>query len=415
MKKKIKIVLVIGIVIVALLFVTHAILDAVWSAELREKLAELERSGEPFRLTDFAPPMPSEEENAAQIWNTIWSQLTWSELSEGEYGREAFNRFSSNGSVSDEDRGTLQELLNRHAALFEMARQNLTRPRCVYDLKYEDAYAMLLPHLSKSLRFSKMLALRACLEPETWEEDCRLLISLGESLREEPLLVSQLVRGVIYSRLWELLKKSMEEGVPSTRRRDLIELLSKTGTRIPLSRILQLERACGMKMFSDGLENLSMLADASGRTTWFREVPTWIARPLVKREFARFLDFNRKAIDSVSKTPLEARPALQKLEQEIQSLDGDPFWMFADCFCVSVTKASDNLLEMDVNHLLARISLGDGEVSAVDPFDGKPMRSRDDGEFRILWSVGRNGVDDGGGDEEGPDGQPMDIVWRVKK
>lgn len=47
-------------------------------------------------------------------------------------------------------------------------------------------------------------------------------------------------------------------------------------------------------------------------------------------------------------------------------------------------------------------------VELEDPFSGGPLRY--DRNRAAVWSVGHDGVDDGGSSEPGPDGRPRDLV-----
>lgn len=86
--------------------------------------------------------------------------------------------------------GRLQEL-----------RSASNRPRCVYPVVYmlDNPWGILLPHLSNIRAVCQRLDLRACAELAAGQsdralDDVKLTLRMGDSLREEPFLISYLVR-----------------------------------------------------------------------------------------------------------------------------------------------------------------------------------------------------------------------------
>ncbi len=90
--------------------------------------------------------------------------------------------------------------LGKHkATMAELTQAAKDRPLCRFDIKYEAHFAALLPHVSPIRNFTKNYALRSLAhlandDPEAALADIRMGLFLAESIREEPLLISQLVR-----------------------------------------------------------------------------------------------------------------------------------------------------------------------------------------------------------------------------
>jgi hypothetical protein len=73
------------------------------------------------------------------------------------------------------------------------------RPLCRFDIKYEAHFGALLPHLASYRNLVRSFTLRALAhlandDPESALADVRMCLFLAESIRDEPILISQLVR-----------------------------------------------------------------------------------------------------------------------------------------------------------------------------------------------------------------------------
>ncbi len=110
----------------------------------------------------------------------------------------------------------LQALGKFEATMTELTQAARERPLCRYDIKYEAHFAALLPHLSPLRNFVKSFTLRALAHqandnPEAALADVRMCFFLTESIRDEPMLISQLVRiaslKIALQPVWEGLKQ----------------------------------------------------------------------------------------------------------------------------------------------------------------------------------------------------------------
>ena len=106
--------------------------------------------------------------------------------------------------------------LGKHkATMAELTQAGKERPLCRYNIKYEAHFAAPLPHLSPFRNFAKIYTLRSLAhlsnnDPDAALGDIRMGLFLAESIREEPLLISQLVRiaclQITLQPIWEGLK-----------------------------------------------------------------------------------------------------------------------------------------------------------------------------------------------------------------
>ncbi|MDC0144131.1 hypothetical protein OAK45_06345 [Verrucomicrobia bacterium] len=109
----------------------------------------------------------------------------------------------------------LQALTKFEATMTELTLAAKERPLCRYDIKYEAHFAALVPHLGPLRNFIRSFTLRALAhlandDPKAALADTRMCLFLAESIRDEPLLISQLVRiaclQIATQPVWEGLK-----------------------------------------------------------------------------------------------------------------------------------------------------------------------------------------------------------------
>jgi len=106
------------------------------------------------------------------------------------------------------------ESLNANEAVFAELRAASRRPHSRYPVVYdlENPWGILLPHLAKIKATCQRLQLRACAELAAGQttnavEDVKLLLEVTDSLKEEPFLISYLVRiacvQIAHQPIWE--------------------------------------------------------------------------------------------------------------------------------------------------------------------------------------------------------------------
>ncbi len=109
----------------------------------------------------------------------------------------------------------LLALARFEATMSELTQQARQRPLCRFPINYEDTIAALLPHLGPYRNCVRSFTLRSLAhlannDPEAALADIQMGLFLVESIRDEPLLISQLVRiaclQLVLQPVWEGLK-----------------------------------------------------------------------------------------------------------------------------------------------------------------------------------------------------------------
>lgn len=204
---------------------------------------QLRAQGEPLSFAELVPPMPPEEENFAmtpffrgafdktidpatgkarwELWQEqrneqrrpklgplgldldgTWrlgerARVVWKEWELREVEKELSAPLNTNDPF-----GVLGQFVGQASGDLEVIETALQRPHSQFPVRYEDNVGALLPHLSELKWLSRMFTFRAHVrfaasEPAPALADILSALSLADTLKNEPRLVSQLVRQAI--------------------------------------------------------------------------------------------------------------------------------------------------------------------------------------------------------------------------
>ena len=128
------------------------------------------------------------------------------------------------------------------------------RPHSQYPIHYHEGFSALLPHLSVLRGVSEIVRLRAVAELQSGRTnegltDLNLCIYLAESLKSEPLLISQLVRVALIERVLDTVWETLDRWGDA----ELLELqkeLSRINVLEDYPRTLRGERAFSNEVFA---------------------------------------------------------------------------------------------------------------------------------------------------------------------
>jgi hypothetical protein len=349
------------------------------------------------------------------------------------------------------------EALKTNKATFAELRAASQRPFCRYPIEYdsEDPAAILLPHLNYVRAVCRRFSLKACAELAAGQsgnalEDVRLMLYIADSLKDEPFLISYLVRiaclGITIQPIGEGLAAHAWSDVQL---QDMQVRLQQYDMLADSKRALEAERAAGI-LFVDsarkrGLNRMGELVSPSTRDNLFLNVVgRWIPRGwyyLEKLNYCRLFEFGfAGAYDSIQKrvSPSKLRLNENRLDRQLGqgAISGVLRHHIVSRILVQslsgvARRAAAGQIAIDEASLacsLERYRLKNGQfpdnldtlvpvfVSKLphDPTTGEPYKYRrtDDGSF-VLYSVGWNEKDDGGVPGKTDfDGKEGDWVWQ---
>ena len=326
--------------------------------------------------------------------------------------------------------------LGKYDSTIEELRQAGQLPDSRFPLEYDkdDPAAMLLPHLAPLKNCAQVLQLRALAELQNGQSDraladVKLILRLADSLRSEPILISQLVRAALVNLalqpIWEGLRQRQWSDA------QLIELgndLAKTDFLAASELALRGERIWGVEIieylrhltYRERLRTLSAFGSnlkledeiflCLGPAGWFDQSELRISRFLL-RHYSPVVNLDRQIV-----SPVAVRNADEAFGAEVGHSGNGNFFerllLSAAGNVVEKLACGQNAVNLARTACaLERYRLAHGQypesLDALVPqfiaelphdvINGQPLHYRrtDDGSF-VLYSVGWNETDDGG-------------------
>ncbi|MBI1176461.1 hypothetical protein GC207_03375 [bacterium] len=425
---------------------------------------ELQAQGEPLTFQELLPPMPPEDQNFAmtplfkgifdksidpktgkEVWrekvdefrlpdwfnhledSASWrfgerQQIGWDE------GASLRVKVGRAGIYANSPNALIRALMDDSKAVMDEIQAAVRRPNSQFPVHYEDNFSALLPHLSKLKSLGRLFTLRALIELQAGEADAALrdvetTIALSESLRNEAILISGLVRTAIL----EIAMQPIWEGVNGGKWSDaqLAELQSKLQT-IDLLKGYQLsmrgERVFNMALV-DYVEDTRKIESIEGygpqvelRDVLYDYAPKgWYL--LNKAELARInLELMLPTIDPHQRLYHPEKVTAYQ-DQVFHQIIGHRKMFLAQLVAPAVAGVAIKFVlgQTDANLAavacaLERYKIKNGHypdalknlepeyMDAIphDIMDGQPLRYQQQGSGFALYSVGENSSDDGG-------------------
>ena len=189
-----------------------------WAArsEWENWKAKWEAKGEKFDIASVVPPKVPDDQNFAK--SQFFAPLFDHDVDSATFN-EARDRFDIKTASSLRyawRKGKHRDFVVWESAFYEsdLAKlaDDLKRPHCRFNIRYEDGFAAVLPHLSTMKKAATLFALSSAQRLSKGDttgawQDTLNGIRLGEQLRTEPFLISQLVRIAIleinFQTFWE--------------------------------------------------------------------------------------------------------------------------------------------------------------------------------------------------------------------
>jgi hypothetical protein len=432
-----------GLVVLALsIALPYAYFAIAWDYQLRDALAEadrLEPEGWHLRDVEVGRPAVADDQNSALVlmnakpllprkwpfWDFTDDQTLPSE--EREALQKSFDEFDPSVQLDARQIKALRAELSRAAGPLERVRQIADLPRGRYPITYTpDFFGTLLPYTQESRTFARLLGLDVMLRAQDRDLDgalssCRAILGASRSVGDEPLLISTLVRIAIDHIAARHVERVLAQGTPSEAALATMQRALEEQLREPiLLQGLRGERA-GQDTFMEGVQSgeitigqIERLFDSPKRS----EIPYLAAMRFtvmmgtIKSSRAALLQYNTRLIE-IARRPVAEQPALFKEAEEAQKrlpllaryissgaarvaqayhrdqamLQAAILMVAAERFRRARGRWPESIGELVPTYLAA---------VPIDPFDGQPMRLRRRADGLVLYSVGLDGVDNGG-------------------
>lgn len=366
-------------------------------------------------------------------------------IRDGEDARLASSLPASVESMSSREAATevLAFLRNRDDRYQELKSAALERPHARFPLRYEKGFAMLLPHLSYLKDLAEVASLTTIAEIQAGQKDAafrdmRFLLGLAEMAKEEPLLISQLVRmsvlKIAIEPLWEGLAAKVWTAPQLERlegRLEKLDPLSAYSLGIQGERAVEINMIDYLKKTRRAQKVLGRVLETLSLQLLYNFAPDgWFDQN--KLRLARYYDdYALPAVDPDERraVPGKVAEAAEARQQEVFSRN-TPYGFVAGEFLTMVPARrfahhQTRLNLAGVACALERYRLDQGELPdsldavkkgyieslPTDVMTGGSLRyKRNEKEGFLIYSVGWDGVDQGGVAKE--DSSEGDWIWR---
>lgn len=353
---------------------------------------------------------------------------------------------------SPEEQDLVAEYVAMNAEALALAREAVQRPQCRYPIALSYGLMTDTPHLAGLKELTRIASYRAFLSAEQgrapdWTQDIRLILQLACTLEKEPLLISQLLR----HSLIELAAHTTERCLGVADAGDDLGTLIYAFEMVENTNALWLalvgERASAIPVFRLSWAEMKRIgANAEGGSPQSKPPPLagqpnplfWLSG-LFERELNFFLQAMETNI-ALAALPPPASLVVTNLADEFTKLAKrrhyilsglllPTFWnaiirtagsfarirLVRTALAIERFRAEHNRLPESLDELVP------GLLPAVpaDPFDGAPLRYRKLEKGYVVYSVDRDGQDDGGrerpADRTRRDETTYDITFVVER
>lgn len=388
-----------------------------------------------------APPQVLDRDNAAPIYREAFDALTPANKLPDAVKEKlaAWSEPNENGlDLKDPD---LRDYLAGEQRALALFRRAAGMPGCRFDWDFTKGIELLLPELDQLPRGAVLLALdaRVCAgrgDTHAAMDDLAAIFSIANHI-DDPILISMLRAGAIEDVGIRALEAVLAHAPPGAEDIARTRLPGENAYRTKMQRAFRMEEAAlGLSTFVllteggspewdqafDGLSGGGRLAlgspiyrvfflesDLAAYRRTMSAMRGLVGRPYYEAhaewaEFDRSFRARKPGILTFLIVPAGYKCALRAAELDA-GCQLARIALAAVAYRGKTGKYPDTLADL-VPAYLPRVP--------ADPFDGQPLRSKRDGNGLVLYSIGANLRDDGGGVALGPDGKAADIVFRLR-
>lgn len=422
--KWLRVVGIIAAVLFVLVVVAAITLPYVLSARVNSEIVAIKAKGEPVSSAELAGPKIPDNENAALIYLQAFKPISNSEADNDLYTAKGFisrEKLEKDPKLWQKAR----PIVDRYRGALVLAEKASTHPKCRFPAKWKDWNAE-LPHYHKLRNLVRLISINSLLEARAGKIDeamrsVELGFKVGESIKDDPLIISQLVRFACLSMTSRSLQEFLRyNDLNESQAKRLFTVLDGIDLSDSITEALRGERAMGISFFNierynplaiDETAGDSNNAEKKANKKYFRPSILWITwtyadeayylktmhnmvenskssyRIIQERHLdtGNMTDIPRYALMSTILLPVFSR-ASSKRDREIAEIRGDQIMLALQAY-----KDRYGSYPRDLTELRAKL----GWTLKADPFSGKDFIYKKQDRGFILYSIGENLKDDG--------------------
>jgi hypothetical protein len=406
--------------VVAAVLVVRAVLNFTEGRRLTRTLAGLKGQGIPLTAKELNPPCP-ESENGATLWKAA-EELYAFEGEDNKLITKIYQAFVRNEVISPEEWSALTKVIEKNRRMLDLIPEVAAKPRFQYGDRELSFSERRIPDALKILRSIRLLGFEAFMAAEKGDvrsslDRLRAGLRFAPKIAEESSLIAYLVALASEKQGLLFLNKSLSGREAGEEL--LLPLLNDLDERqIELWKSLLRNGIRGERiMFTE----IGLLTDAKGWATssWLKgeaeKLFFWLIKPLIKRDINQNLPIYAGLEANAGLPYYRTRDFWKPYQDRLKDL---PWYAVVSKLAIPEMEATfmktatfEALVRATRAGLACRTYKGrTGEYPEslealvpallnevpIDPFTGKPLVYRREGEGFIVYSLGSNLKDDGG-------------------
>jgi hypothetical protein len=441
------------IIFLCVVVVLHTAFN-VWAyLALQQQLKKARAAGIELDIRKYDQPEVKRGQNAAHLYVAAFELLASMETGDSDVPGTVRDEWPESGSPSAELREKMSNFVNSTPVSLAMGliEQGNRMPKCNWGLRYEDTFAMVLPHLAGVRNAARALLVRARLRYITGDApgalaDLQAVRELAQRIESDRIIISEFIQYAALD-LWVTAVRQMSSAhhPDADTAGQMGDLLSPWEELLGTTEALKVETAVGYywteQVRGDPVRLAEVLEPAPGerRSEVWPEglLASYPYRPLYRLDQARFLRSDLELVELSRKPYWTAKKRLE--DWSVETGSHSPLFPLTRLLLpalgrvqMPVAKAQANLCTTRVGLTLEAYRAKTGSypdslavlVPGIlpelpeDPFTGTPLLHRLSDAEVLVYSVGENGIDDGGRREtrrkrKTLDAGTDDIAWRV--
>lgn len=411
---------------------------------IRRANESLRQAGRPMTPEELIPPEIPDGENAAWLYVGAFDLLRTEGNAQSVL--DLNEKYSFLRAVRDvawdyfhhperpAARAALEELLKKEVIVdvLRLVEQGAARPRCRFELEYFRGSTLLVNHTHGLLTVNALLRAKALLEanrgePENAWRTIETMLIFAEALRTEPVILSQAARFGQLDTVSETIQKICAIAMPDDETARRIENALATSDVPTLATAIDFARVTRNTWHMGQTEELwefeDLLQRRGGITVWTDPYLTLaLANRAVRQADRAALLRSLQHLAEAAARPYWETPAQMDWNKELPKYCVFARTLSMDYYLdnqagtlakIRITRTGFALMRHKAAHGTYPAALADvdpqflGET-LLDPYSGKPLVYRTEGDGFALYSLGANRQDDGGQENKG-----SDIIWRL--
>jgi hypothetical protein len=408
-------------------FCLHVLTFMNLDAAVQQRLVGVRAEASALALS-VAPERVPDRDNAALVYNAAFESFGPSQELNKQWN-ELLQRFETQGKDFDPKEPEVAKFLDAHAGTLILLREAAKIPACSFDRDYgRPSVDMILPELHRIRQSVSLMAIDARHKAAVGDArgaiaDVQAMFDVARHFNEEPLLIGLLVAISLDSRACATLESVLNTSPLSSEELEGVKIDAAFSSRRGLDRALRMEEAFGLWTLA-GVGGQMPVRDAVQLVEMAGEKPNpWIPQfrldsfyrvMLLSDDLEAYRQIMHQYRPQLTQNYQEMRERWQAVEKQIST---NRTGMFASMLVPALSRTQDSAAQGEAQHRLAQVGLAlhryrakHGRIpeklddltteflSVVprDPFDNQPLRYKLTDSGCVVYSIGRDLIDDGG-------------------